>query len=168
MNFYISKFRYKLAFAFLAGIVIMIVNGLIMGMPFLAIFKQYGIVFLVLAAMGVYLWYPAFKYRRTDSKTLWQRWGYLGRKKERKEFEDFHFQYVHKKTRYAMTKEPDKGYRTMTTLEGCNCVEFRKNHAPCVHMCKLADILGLYETSEQKATNNDEEKSEKEEKVCYQ
>ena len=145
MNFYISKFRYKLGFAFLVGIIIMIVNGIRIGMPFIEIFREYGIVFLVLAALGVYLWYPAFKYSRTDSKTLWERWGYLGRKKEREEFENFQFQYVPKKTRYAMTKEPDKGYRTMTTLESCNCVEFRKNQAPCIHMCKLADILGLYE-----------------------
>ena len=145
MNFYISKFRYKLGFAFLVGIIIMIVNGIRIGMPFIEIFREYGIVFLVLAALGVYLWYPAFKYSRTDSKTLWERWGYLGRKKEREEFENFQFQYVHKKTRYAMTKEPDKGYRTITTLESCNCVEVRKNQAPCIHMCKLADILGLYE-----------------------
>lgn len=59
MNFYISKFRYKLGFAFLVGIIIMIVNGIRIGMPFIEIFREYGIVFLVLAALGVYLWYPA-------------------------------------------------------------------------------------------------------------
>lgn len=55
MNFYISKFRYKLGFAFLVGIIIMIVNGIRIGMPFIEIFREYGIVFLVLAALGVYL-----------------------------------------------------------------------------------------------------------------
>lgn len=144
MNFYISKFRYKLAFACLAGIVIMIINGFRLRMGFLEIFKEHGLTFAVLLIMGIALWYPAFKYARTDSRTLWERWGYLGRKKEREEFEHFRFDYVYEKTRYALTKEPDKGYRTMTTLESCNCPEFRKNHAPCVHMCKLADILGLY------------------------
>lgn len=142
MNFYISKFRYKLAFACLAGIVIMLINGKIIHMQFYEIFKSYGIVFAVLLAMSAYLWYPAFRYVKADPKKLWKSWGYLGKKKE---FENFQFDRVYRKTRYGLAKEPDKGYRTMTTLESCNCVEFRKTHKPCKHMCKLADELNLFD-----------------------
>lgn len=145
MNFYISKFRYKLAFACVTGIVIMIINGILMGMELVQIFREYGIVFLVLLLMGILLWYPAFKYAATDPKELWNRWGSAAREKSRKEFKDFQFDRVYQNTRYGLTKEPGKGYRTMTTLETCNCVEFRKTHKPCKHMCKLADELGLYE-----------------------
>lgn len=145
MNFYISKFRYKLAFACLAGIVIMLVNGKIMHMQPYELIKEYGIVFATLLIMCIFLWYPAFKYVNTDPEELWNRWGCLGQRKKKEEFQEFHFDRVYQKTRYGLTKEPSKGYRTMTTLESCNCVEFRKTHEPCKHMCKLADELHLYE-----------------------
>lgn len=143
MNFYISKFRYKLAFACLAGIIIMIVNGIILKIQLYQLFADYGIVFAVLLLMSVYLWYPAFQYVSQDSKKLWAQWGDVGEQKK-EAFEEVEFDRLYRKTRYALTKEPNKGYRTMTTLKSCNCVEFRKHHKPCKHMCKLADELGLY------------------------
>lgn len=145
MNFYISKFRYKLAFACAAGIVIMLINGWKTGISFHALIVEYGIVFLVLILMSIYLWYPAFRYIRKTPEEMWSSWGRLAKCKDRREFQDFKFDRVYRKTRYAMAKEPTKGYRTLTTLENCTCVDFRKNHAPCIHMYKLADILELYE-----------------------
>lgn len=145
MNFYISKFRYKLAFACGAGIIIMIINGFIRNIHFLQMIKDYGTVFAVLLIMSVLLWYPAFKYVATDPREIWKRWGRWAVEKSREEFEEFHFDCLYKKTKYGLTKEPGKGYRTMTTLESCNCVEFRKYRKPCKHMCKLADELGLYD-----------------------
>lgn len=144
MNFYISKFRYKLAFACLSGIFILLISGKILHMSFYVIFRDYGTAFAILLIMSFLLWYPAFRYVRSDAKEIWERWGSLGRQKEREEFENFQFDRVYKNTRYGLTKEPGKGYRTMTTLENCNCPEFRKNHTPCKHMYKLADELGLY------------------------
>lgn len=143
MIFYISKFRYKMGFAFLIGIVIMIINGKIMGMGFGEIFRDYGITFLVLLVLGVYLWYPAFKYAATEAEILWSKWGKLSHCKKNK-LDEFKFDRVYEKTKYAMAKEPDKGYRTLTTLENCTCIEFRRNHIPCKHMYRLAEILNLY------------------------
>ena len=144
MIFYISKFRYKLGFAFIAGVIIMFVNGRSMDMQLHELLHRYGVTIALLLIMGVFLWYPAFKYASSDPKEIWERWGYLGRKKKRKEFADFRFDRVYVKTYYAVAKEPKKGYRTMTTLESCTCPEFRKTHTPCKHMYKLADTLGLY------------------------
>lgn len=143
MVFYISKFRYKMGFAFLVGIVIMIINGKIMGMSFGRIFIDYGITFLVLLILGVYLWYPAFKYDSAEADELWAKWGKSAQCKKF-ELDEFEFDRVYEKTKYAMAKEPGKGYRTLTTLENCTCVEFRKNRTPCKHMYKLAEILNLY------------------------
>lgn len=144
MNYYISKFRFKLAFACIAGMVIICINGFKINMSFVEILRNYGVAFAVLVALSMYLWYPAFKYARSDPKELWRKWGSLAETKKREEFADFRFDCIYKKTYYAIAKEPNKGYRTLTTLESCTCSEFRKKHSPCKHMYKLADILGLY------------------------
>lgn len=145
INFFISKFRYKLSFACVTGLIIILVNGLLMDMTIVEILRGYGTTFLILLAISAYFWYPAFKYFFTDAEEAWKRWGRYGRQKKRKEFSSVKFARVYKETKYAIAKEPDKGYRIMTTLDECNCVEFRKNHVPCRHMYKLADHLGLYE-----------------------
>ena len=147
MNFYISKFRYKLAFAFIAGIIIIFVNGVYVGSSLGEVVTQYGITFVVLLVISIYCWYPAFRYASTNPNELWSRWGYSVRHRNRKEeFADFQFDRVYEKTMYGMAKEPGKGYRTLTTLENCTCSDFRKNRTPCKHMCKLADILDVYDT----------------------
>ena len=144
MTFYISKFRYKLGFAFIVGVIIIFINGNLMDMQLHVVLHDYGGTIVILFILGVWLWYPAFKYAFSNPKEMWEHWGYLGRQKRKKEFADFKFDRVYTKTHYAVAKEPKKGYRTMTTLESCTCPEFRKNHTPCKHMYKLADTLGLY------------------------
>lgn len=145
INFFISRFRYKFAFACVAGVIIMLVNAALLHMPLQEVFADYGIALAVLLALGIYFWYPAFRYFRIEPAEIWSKWGASGRRKEKSEFADIRFDRVYENTRYALLKEPDKGYRIMATLENCTCVEFRKNQIPCKHMCKLADVLGLYE-----------------------
>lgn len=144
MTFFIARFRYKLAFLCVISVIIMLINCILVHISFHEMLKRFGITFAILLAIGIYLWYPAFSYYFSDPKEVWDSWECFSRRKRRSEFEDFHFDCVYKNTRFGLAKEAGKGYRTLTTLKSCTCAEYRKNHVPCVHMYKLADILGLF------------------------
>ena len=144
MTFFIARFRYKVAFALAAGVVILVLDAVFMNIPFTFFLMNYGLVCLILLALSAILWYPAFRYYRTDPKSIWDSWGRCGQNKKRSEFKDFHFDKIYTSTCFAMAKEPSKGYRTLTTLDSCTCAEWRKTQLPCIHMYKLADLLGYY------------------------
>lgn len=155
MTFFIAKFRYKIAFAFAAGVIMLCIDALVMNIPLDYFLANYGLVCLFLLAASAFLWWPAFKYYSSDPKGVWDSWGRCGRQKKRSEFQDFKFDKVYPKTAFGLAKEPHKGYRTLTTLDSCTCPEWRQNHLPCIHMYKLADQLGYYRPLKQRPREDD-------------
>jgi energy-coupling factor transporter transmembrane protein EcfT len=145
MNYFISTFRYKMACVFLAGAIITVVNGWLNGIPAKELLASFGVSITFMLIVSFILWLPAFKYALASPTAVWDMWGNAGKSTAREMFEGVTFARVYNRTKYGLLKEPSGGYRVAATLASCTCQEFRKTHTPCIHMCKLADILGVYE-----------------------
>jgi hypothetical protein len=143
MNFYISTFRYKVACISFFGAVLSFVNAVLMGTPLQEIFGKYGFSMAFMLILSFGLWRPAFLYVRTDSKSLWRKWGAAWRAPSEDASEEFRFERFYPGTKYALMRDP-AGHRIATSLTGCNCADFRKKRVPCKHMIKLARLTGAF------------------------
>ncbi|MDR0570018.1 MAG: SWIM zinc finger domain-containing protein [Clostridiales Family XIII bacterium] len=144
MTYYISTFRYKIAFLCWAGAVMTVANGFLNQIPLTELLGRYGVSVAVMALAGCLLWRPAFKYAGDSADKVWGMWGDVARSKPRADFEGIRFERFYKNTKYGLLRDP-AGYRVGTTLASCTCRDFRERRVPCAHMYKLADLLGVYD-----------------------
>lgn len=145
LSYYVSRTRYKCAFVFIASVLIIWLNVFLMGSSVMEVLKTYGIMSLYLLTAGCFLWLPAFQYRRKSAFDIWKRWGEHRHLLRRKDFEDVKFHYIYEDKKYAVMKDPKEAVKVSTTLMSCTCRAFKQEKLPCRHMCKLADLLEVYE-----------------------
>ena len=126
--------------SFMYVIANMISGGLTIGETL----SQSWILLLFMIMLGISFLIPDIVYLATPAKETWDRWGLALRKYKFDDYKFVTFDGFYPSTRCAVTRDI-YGAKLNVTLIQCTCRDCRKNKTPCIHMHKLADMLGVHD-----------------------